>query len=82
MFPFFWRGFAPYHGQEKLLLMAEAWRYKRNGVKMLQKGKNLISGSKTYVLKFPILYPTHARNQTIAMPSSMLDSSSMSRNAR
>ena len=37
---FFWRGFAPHHGQEKLgLLMTVAWRYKRDGVKTLQKGK-------------------------------------------
>ena len=54
---FFWRAFAPYHGQEKLLLMTVALRYKCNGVKCSQTGKIqflvAVRGSKTCVLKLP-----------------------------
>ena len=46
----FWRGFAPYHGQEKLLLITVAWRYNRDDVKTLQKGKNSISGCRPWLI--------------------------------
>ena len=43
-----WRGFASYHGQEKLLLMTVAWRCQRDGVKTIKKGKNAISGCRPW----------------------------------
>ena len=45
----FWRGFAPYHVKTKLLLMTVSWRYKRDDVKTLQKGKISISSCRPWL---------------------------------
>ena len=46
---FFGVGLPPFHGQEKLLLMTVARRYKGDGVKTLRKQKNSISGCRPWL---------------------------------
>ena len=51
----FWCGFAPYHRQEKLLLMTLKRHYKRDGIKTFQRVNiqflDAVRGSKMSVLK-------------------------------